>query len=82
MSSAIRIILILIVAWYLVRIINRYIVPALFGSSRKEKTAPGQEKKEFRKSTRQGDVTITDYGKHSKDVKPGDEDYIDYEEVE
>jgi hypothetical protein len=82
MSSVIRIILILILVWYLVRIIDRHIIPALFGSSRKEKTAPGPGKKEFRKSTKQGDVTITDYGKRSKDVKPGDEDYVDYEEVE
>jgi hypothetical protein len=82
MGSAIRIILIIIVAWYLIRIINRYIIPVLFGSSSKEKTEPGPGKKEFRKSTRQGDVTITDYGKDSEDVKPGDEDYVDYEEVE
>lgn len=82
MGAALRIILILVIAWYIVRFINRYITPVLFGSPKKDKVTPGTKEKKFRKSTRQGDVTITDYGKRSKEVNPGDDDYIDYEEVE
>ena len=82
MSTALRIILILIVAWYLIRLIDRYIIPALFGRSDKNKKPPEAKGKEYRKSTRQGDVTITDYGRPSKDVKTDPEDYVDYEEVD
>ena len=82
MSAALRIILIIVLAWYLVRFINRYITPVLFGPPKKGKVPPGPKGKEFTKSTRQGDVTITDYGKQSKDVNPGDDDFVDYEEVE
>ena len=82
MGAAIRIILIIVLAWYLIRFINRYIVPALFGSPRKDKAPPGPKEKEFKKSTRQGDVIITDYKKRSKDVNSGEDDYVDYEEIE
>ena len=82
MGWALRVILILVIAWYVIRIIDRVIVPALFGAPKKDKTPPGPKSKQFRKSTRQGDVTITDYKKRSKDVNPGEDDYVDYEEVE
>ena len=82
MGTALRLILILVIVWYVVRIIDRYIVPALFGKPEKDKAPPGPKGKKFKKSTRQGDVTITDYGKRSKDVSPGEDDYVDYEEVD
>ncbi|MFC2098961.1 hypothetical protein ACFLTA_07715 [Bacteroidota bacterium] len=83
MGYALRIILIIVIAWYVIRIIDRVIAPALFGTSRKEKTPPrGKSDKEFRKSTSQGDVTITDYRKRSKDMNNGEDDYVDFEEVE
>lgn len=82
MGAAFRIILIIVLAWYAIRFINRYIAPALFGTPKKNKAPPGRKEKEFRKSTRQGDVTITDYVKRSKDVQPDDDDFIDFEEVE
>jgi hypothetical protein len=82
MGAAIRIILIIIIAWYLIRLINRYIVPALFGNKPKDETPPHSREKEFRKSTRQGDVTITDYGKNPKNNTPDEDDYVDYEEVD
>lgn len=82
MGAAIRIILIIIIAWYLIRFINRYIVPALFGNNKKDKTPPHSREKEFKKSTRQGDVTITDYGRHPENKTPEEDDYVDYEEVE
>ncbi|MCK4747472.1 MAG: hypothetical protein KAT15_10565 [Bacteroidales bacterium] len=81
MGAAFRIILIIVLAWYLIRFIDRYIVPALFGSPEKDKAPPGTKERKFRKSTRQGDVTITDYGKRSEDENAGDDDYVDYEEV-
>ncbi len=82
MNTALRIILILVVAWYIIRLINRYIVPVLFGRSDKNKKQPGTRGKEYRKSTRQGEVTITDYGRPSRDEKADPEDYVDYEEVD
>ena len=83
MGTALRIILIIVIVWYVVRVIERVIGPALFGSSRKDKSPPpGSRGKEFRKSTRQGDVTITDYSKRSKDVNTGEDDYVDFEEVD
>ena len=83
MGAALRIILIIVIVWYVVRVIERVIGPALFGSSTKEKSPPpGPQEKEFRKSTRRGDVTITDYGKDSKDENPEKDDYVDFEEVD
>jgi hypothetical protein len=82
MGAALRIILIIVVAWYIIRVIDRIIAPALFGNKEKKKPPAGSKGKEFRKSTRQGDVTITDYGKKDKDVKPPDDDFVDYEEVD
>ena len=82
MGMALRVILIIVVIWYVVRIIERVIGPLLFGPSTKKKSPPpGFQEKEFRKSTRQGEVTITDYGKRSKDVNSAEDDYVDYEEV-
>ena len=78
MGTALRFLLIAIVIWYVVR----YLIPALFGLDRKKETSRSQkESGQYRKSTRQGNVTITDYVKRKKDVKPGDDDYVDYEEV-
>ena len=82
MGAAIRIILILVIAWYVIRVIDNIIAPAMFGNAKKKKAPQGRNEKEFRKSTRQGDVTITDYSKQKKDVRPGDEDFVDYEEVD
>ncbi|HEC41632.1 MAG TPA: hypothetical protein ENI20_02230 [Bacteroides sp.] len=74
MGAALRIILIIVIVWYVVRVIERVIGPALFGTSNKVKDS--------RKSTRQGDVTITDNRKGSKDKNPEKDDYVDYEEVD
>ncbi len=82
MTTALRIILIALVVWYLIRIVIRYIIPALLGRREKDRAPSGQREKEFRKSTRQGDVTITDYGRPSKDVNADQGDYVDYEEVD
>jgi hypothetical protein len=82
MGTAIRIILIIVIAWYVIRIIDRYILPGLFGRQSRKTPPPGSREKKFRKSTRQGDVTITDFGKRSKNVNTDDNDYVDYEEVD
>jgi hypothetical protein len=81
MGTALRIILIIIVAWYIYRVLDRVIGPLLFGSSKQEKTAAGQKEKNFKKTTSQGDVTITDFGKSKKNIKSND-DYIYFEEVD
>ena len=78
MGTALRFLLIAIVIWYVVR----YLIPALFGLDRKKEPAQKQkESKQYQKSTRQGNVTITDYGKRKKDIKRDDDDYVDFEEV-
>ncbi|MFC2116202.1 hypothetical protein ACFLTU_06985 [Bacteroidota bacterium] len=79
---AFRIILIIVLAWYVIRFINRVISPAIFGPAKKNKAPKGKKEKEFRKSTSQGDVTITDFTKRSKNVSPGEDDFVDYEEVD
>jgi hypothetical protein len=81
MVAVLRIILIIVIAWYLIRFIDRYIVPALFGNPGKKKSSPEPDGKKFKKSTRQGDVTITDFGNRGRKNDPPDDDYVDYEEV-
>ena len=80
--AMIRIILIIILVYYLIRFLDKYIVPALFGSPAKDKTAPGKKGKEFKRSTRQGDVTITDFQKRDKGINSQEGDYVDYEEID
>ena len=80
--AIIRIILIIILAYFLIRFLDRHVVPYLFGTP-EEKSKPGPKNpgKEFRKKTSQGEVTIKDYGKKKKDTDPPDDDYVDFEEV-
>jgi hypothetical protein len=81
--ALIRILLIIVLAYYLVRFIDRYVVPFLFEKpEQKSAKKPGSKGKEFRKKTPGGEVTITDFGGKKKDVRPSDDDYVDYEEVE
>lgn len=82
MGAALRIILIIFLAWYVYRFIERVIGPLLFGSNNQKKASSGQKEQEFKKSTRQGDITITDFGKSKKNIKPGDNDYVEFEEVD
>jgi hypothetical protein len=82
MGPALRILLIIFLAWYVYRLLDRVVGPLLFGGPKQKNAAGGKKEKNFRKSTKQGDVTITDYGKTRKDIKTGEDDYIDYEEVE
>ena len=82
MGVALRFILILVIAWYIYRVLDRVLGPILFGKSEKKKTQPGKKGREFKKSTPQGDVTITNYNKNAKNVKPREDDFVDFEEVE
>ena len=82
MGVALRFILILVIAWYIYRVLDRVLGPILFGKQEKKKTQQGKKGKEFRKSTTQGDVTITDYNKTSRNAKPPEDDFVDFEEVE
>ena len=78
-----RIIVIIILVFYLVRFLDRHVVPFFFGKpEEKSKKSTGKEGQEFQRKTRQGDVTITDFGGKKKDIKSGDDDYVDFEEVE
>ena len=57
--------------------------PTFLGKTEeKKKTRSAKGGKEFHKKTRQGEVTITDFGGKKKGVKSRDDDYIDFEEVE
>jgi hypothetical protein len=78
----IRILLIIILVYYLIRFLDRYVVPALLGTPKKKKTPTGKKEKEFRKSTGQGEVTITDFKKRDKGISSKEGDYVDYEEIE
>jgi hypothetical protein len=78
----IRILLIIILVYYLVRFLDKYVVPAIFGAPKKDKTAAGKKEKEFRKSTGQGEVTITDFKKREKGINSKEGDYVDFEEVD
>ena len=80
--ALIRILLIIILVYYLIRFLDKYIVPAIFGTPKKEKAAPGKKEKEFRKSTGQGEVTITDFKKRGKGINSTEGDYVDFEEVD
>jgi hypothetical protein len=80
MGTALRILLIIVLIWYVVRLIDRFILSG--GGKQKDQAPPGKKEKEFKKSTKDGDVTITDYGKRSKNVNPENGEYTDYEEIE
>ena len=81
--ALIRIIFIIILAYYLIRFIDKHVVPYLFGKpEQKSAKKPKSGGKEFRKKTSRGEVTITDFGGKKKDVSAGDDDYIEYEELE
>jgi hypothetical protein len=80
--AIIRILLIIILVYYLIRFLDKYVVPALFGQPEKDKARAGKKEKEFRKSTRQGDVTITDFRRRDKGINPEKGDYVDYEEID
>ena len=80
--AIIRILLIIVLVYYLIRFLDKYIVPAIFGTSKKDKATPGKKGKEFRKSTGRGDVTITDFKKRDKGINSKEGDYVDFEEVD
>ena len=80
--AIIRILLIIALVYYLIRFLDKYIVPAIFGSPKKKKAPPGKKEKEFKKSTSRGDVTITDFKKRDKGINSKEGDYVDFEEVD
>ena len=81
--TLIEIIIIIVLAYYLIRFIDRHVVPYLFGKPEQKSTKkPNNGAKEFHKKTRDGEVTITDFGGKKKHVNPSDDDYVEYEEVE
>jgi hypothetical protein len=80
--AILRIIVIIVLVYYLIRFIDKYIVPAIFGTSKKDKATQGRKEKEFRKSTGQGDVTITDFKKRDNGMKTDKGEYVDYEEID
>ncbi len=82
MGVALRFLLLLIIAWYIYRVLDRLLGPMLFGKPDNKKSKAGNKGKEFKKSTQQGDVIITDYSKSSKGVGSQEDDFVDFEEVE
>ena len=78
-----RIIVIIILVFYLVRFLDRHVVPFFLGKpEEKSKKSTGKRGQEFQRKTRRGDVTITDFGGKKKDIKSREDDYVDFEEVE
>lgn len=80
--AIVRILLIIVLVYYLIRFLDKHIVPAIFGSPKKEKAPPGKKGKEFRKSTSEGDVIIKDLTKRDKGINSKEGDYVDFEEVD
>jgi hypothetical protein len=80
--AIIRILLIIVLVYYLIRFLDKYIVPAILGTPKKKKAPPGKKGKEFRRSTNQGDVTIKDFTKRDKGINSKEGDYVDFEEVD
>ena len=81
--AIIRIIFVIILVYYLVRFLDRHVAPFFFGKPKeKKKTSSPKGGKEFHKKTSQGNVTITDFGGKKKGIKPSDDDFVDFEEVE
>ena len=80
--ALLRILFIIILVYYLVRFLDKYILPAIFGPPKKKKAPPRKKGKEFRKTTSRGDVTITDFKKRDKGINSEEGDYVDYEEVD
>lgn len=77
-------VLILVIAYYIVQFITRFLVPAIFGDNSKDRqkkyTRERQEQRQ-KASRREGDVTISYHAdKAGKNSYRGGE-YIDYEEV-
>jgi len=77
--ALLRTLLILFIIYYVIRLVTRYILPALFYNYMDDKM--NGFKKQQKQQQRQGEVTI-DYspGNQSKN-KPAKGDYIDYVEV-
>ena len=81
--AIIRIIFFLVLVYYLIRFLDRHVVPFFLGKpEEKKKTRSAGRGKEFNKKTSQGEVTITDFGGKKKSVKSRDDDYVDFEEVD
>jgi hypothetical protein len=80
--ALLRILFIIILVYYLIRFLDKYILPAIFGPPKKKKAPPGKKGKEFKKTTSRGDVTITDFKKRDKGINSEEGDYVDYEEVD
>lgn len=67
MASLVRIILIVALVYFGIRIIDRFIIPFFFNNKKKDN---------------QKDTTVSGSGKKRKYFDKEDGDYIDYEEVE
>jgi hypothetical protein len=80
----IRIIIILVFFYYLVRIITRYVVPFLFGNyvNRKMNDFSGQFNRQQKTSDRkkEGEVTV-DYAPQEGKKKGDRGEYVEYEEI-
>jgi hypothetical protein len=67
MVSLIRIILIVAIIYFGIRLIDRFIIPFFFGGNKKSD---------------QNDTTVSGPGKKKKYFDKDDGEYVDYEEVE
>ena len=85
MGVVIKVILFIVVIWFIIRTISRGIFSLLFGSSAagiNERARRQQEETLHRKKyKKEGDVTINYQPKSDKNFGKDDGDYIDFEEV-
>jgi hypothetical protein len=84
MIGFIRLILILVLFYYLTRIIMRYLVPLLFGNyvNRKMNDFPGNSDRQKKTNARkkEGEVTL-DYSPQEGKKPNNRGEYIEYEEI-
>ena len=82
--SLLRTILILIIFYYVLQILTRYIIPALFGrpASDSRNEFYRQRRQEEKKAARhEGEVTIESGPDTQSGRRSGKGEYVDYEEV-
>ena len=84
MTGFIRIILLLVLFYYLTRIITRYLVPFLFGSyvNRKMNDFQGRSSRQQKTHNRkkEGEVTV-DYTPQEGNKNKDRGEYVEYEEI-
>jgi len=83
MIRFIRVILIILIIYYLVKLISRFVIPFLFKRYAKNiNENTGKRKNQNYRKKKEGEVTIDYTPKEKKHFDKNSGEYIDFEEVE